>query len=99
MNTMTTQQTFRLLAAVAALEFRPMNDNDYAAFCGADDDAVIFDGRNEALVAVLREGLVDEVYRDEVLVLISGGRVEIHGCDAEGDSFCFAFDIGLDRLF
>lgn len=93
--TNTTATALTLIKTIAALDFRPMDSNDFAVFAGADRDAQIaFAGHEmtEALVAHFGDALIDEEGFN-VAVVVSGDRVEIVTCGPDGEDASYSLDL------
>ena len=92
---MNTAATLMILREIAAIDFRPLTGNDYAAFEGAGDDAQIGFagyGLGNAICEATGQSVSVEG-REAIAVLISADRVEIHACDPSGDPIALAFNI------
>lgn len=88
-------QTARLIGAIAALNFRPMNNNDFAAFADAEPGSLIaFGGAElaELLCDVTGETVMTEG-DDPVVVIVSGAHVEVSGMTADYNPVGVALDL------
>lgn len=93
MTKTTTAQTLGLLKIIGGLAFRPMTDNDFAAFEGAEADAQIADGTDDLAEAMSQIAGVKIEGGDMVIAIVSGGKIEFHGTDDEFAPVAIGFDI------
>lgn len=93
----TSSQTRRLLGAVSCLTFRPMTDNDFAAFAGAEADAEIaFCGGDlaEVLSEITGEAILTEG-GDSIAVICSGTHIEISAVTPDLDPVAIGLDLQM----
>lgn len=96
MTIATTAQTLKLIAGLAALDFRPMTANDFATWADAADDAQIaFD--NGTLLPLVGELAGHDLEPGALAVIVSGDHIEFSGMGEDGEPIAIALD--LDRLF
>lgn len=94
----TTAATLKLIKTIAALDFRPMDSNDFAAFAGADEDAQIAFG-GEALALALCDAFGDALLIEEgntIAVVASGERLEVAAMSPDYDPV--SYSLNLTRL-
>lgn len=87
--------TLNLIKALAALDFRPMSENDFAAFADADADAVIAFA-DEQFTHRVCDAFGDALMTEEgcnMAVIVSGDHVELVGMKPDGDAVSYAFDL------
>lgn len=92
MTIATTAQTFQIVKALAALDFRPMTDNDFAAFAGAADDAMIAfdDGTLLPLITALAG---HDLEPGGLAIIMSGDHIEFSAIGEDGEPIAIAFDL------
>lgn len=91
-----TNASLTLYRAIFALTFRPLNENDRAAFADAQPDAQIaFAGSEMACAICLWNGhdVMDE--GNNIAVIVSGGTAEVHYMDPDGDAYCVQIDMSF----
>lgn len=87
-----TAATIKLLAALAGLSFRAMDEHDFYLFADAQPDAMIAEA-TDALAEAMSEitGQEIELHSDDpysVVVIASGERVECYGLSpTQGDTW------------
>lgn len=99
--TYTAQAIIALSRAIGRMGWRPMTENDYAAFAGADDEALIAEINIEAAQEILFHFGHNKAHcegSDGLMAILSGpgDRLEFHGCDSYGEPFAMTIDLKIE---
>jgi hypothetical protein len=91
---MNANNTLKIIRAIGMADFRPLSPNDYAAFEGASENAVIaFTGGalSEELSEIVGHPIPSEP--QSVAIVIDGGVVELYTWTLDGGYISFRFEV------